>query len=235
MDNLQEIEQDKNSIKYWFEDFFENGFSKIYEKWEKKLPYHINLIDLLHANENAHSRILGKLLQQKSSSGEFEILTSFIQYLTKKNKGKTFNNIKIIRPEITVEIERVDIWIRDFTTKYALIIENKVHWAGDQEEQLCRYVDKTINHGFKKENIYVLYLPPTDNKDPDERTWGPYKDEFQDRYLKITFRDEILPWLKHEVLPKIKNKDTFLRSALEQYIDHLEGMFNLRLIEKDMN
>jgi hypothetical protein len=55
--------------------------------------------------------------------------------------------------------------------------------------------------------------------------------------LKITFRDDILPWLKEDVLPNIKNKEVFLRSALEQYIDHIEGekMFQTNKLYHKMN
>lgn len=47
---------------------------KIKEEWLSKLPYHLNVIDELHINENAHSRILTKLLQYKSESGRYEFL-----------------------------------------------------------------------------------------------------------------------------------------------------------------
>ena len=36
------------------------------EKKKHKTPFHLNVIDELHANENAHSRILIKLLQYQS-------------------------------------------------------------------------------------------------------------------------------------------------------------------------
>ena len=41
---------------------FAEELSKIREKERQKLPYNFNLIDELHANENAHTRILLKLL-----------------------------------------------------------------------------------------------------------------------------------------------------------------------------
>ena len=39
------------------------GFKSVFVEEEGMLPYSINLLDELHANENAHSRILSKLLQ----------------------------------------------------------------------------------------------------------------------------------------------------------------------------
>ena len=41
-------------------------FQNTYKCEENLLPYHFNVIDELHANENAHSRILQKILQKRS-------------------------------------------------------------------------------------------------------------------------------------------------------------------------
>jgi hypothetical protein len=60
-------------------------------------------------------------------------------------------------------------------------------------------------------------------------------DIYKNRYLKLSFKDDILNWLKEKVLPEIKLKNVYLRSAVEQYIDHLEGKFSLRTINNKMN
>jgi hypothetical protein len=221
---------------------------EVYNEAKSKLPYHINLVDLLHANENAHSRILGELLKQKSENGQFEILQSFLQML--KGKNATFGNLCFETPMITIEDERIDIWIRGVNAAGcktdALIIENKIHWADDKEKQLARYIDKTKINGYQNEKIYVIYLPPSNEKDPSPQSWGDYKEDFKNRYLKITFRDDILPWLEDFVLKLDyvqSEKGKFLRSALEQYIDHLKTMFNLnsysqiktKIMNKEMN
>lgn len=210
---------------------FLKKFKEISSKEEVKLPYHINVIDELNANENAHSRILAKLLQQKNpESNRFEILESFVQYL--KKKSDSFCNITIENPDITQETERIDLWVRDKT--YAIIIENKIHYADDKERQLERYIDKTKAKSFRNEQIFVIYLSPR-YEEPDIQSWGKYKDEFQERYLNLSFNDDILLWLKEKVLPNVKLRDVFLRSAIEQYIDHLEGIFSLRTINNKMN
>ena len=46
----------------------------------KSYPYNINIIDELHADENAHSRILMKLLQFNEDKS-FPILDSFLKEL----------------------------------------------------------------------------------------------------------------------------------------------------------
>ncbi|MDR2027270.1 MAG: PD-(D/E)XK nuclease family protein, partial [Prevotellaceae bacterium] len=98
-------------------------------------------------------------------------------------------------------------------------------------------IDTTRGYGFREKQIYVVYLPPVYDKDPDMQSWGKYFDSeiFSERYLKLSFRDDILPWLKDCVLPDVKIKDVYMRSAVEQYIDHLEGIFELRKINKITN
>jgi hypothetical protein len=225
----QEAVQESDNARQLFA--FVSAFMEIHKKAEAKLPYHINLIDELHANENAHSRILAKLLQQNTPHNRFELLESFIEYLTEKKSG-AFRNIRIEKPEITQETERIDLWIRDKTC--AIIIENNIFYANDQERQLERYIDKKKERGFKDEQIFVIYLSPN-HEEPDEQSWGKHKDKFDDRYLNLSFKDDILFWLKEKVLPNVKFKDVFLRSAIEQYIDHLEGIFSLRTINNKTN
>ena len=221
-------------------------FKVVYDREEKKLPYHINLIDELRANENAHSRILEKLLQQQEPTNKkYEILESFLQFILDKYCDKQeFQKIEIKKPQITQEKKRIDLWIRD-QKNYAIVIENKVHNAVDQNDgkivkggQLERYIDITKEHNFKEEQIYVLYLPPTYEKEPSRDSWGEkyFEGEIhKKRYLNLSFRDDILPWMKNRVLPNIRLKDKYLSSTIEQYIDHLEGKFSLRTINNSMN
>ena len=137
---------------------------------EKDLPYNINVIDELHANENAHSRILCKLLQYKDSSNKYRILEDLIQYISQFEGKEKFANIKIASPKIDQEQERIDLWVRDKVTGYAIIFENKVKGAVDQDAQLARYIDKTHKQGFANEKIFVVYLP-NDDHEPEEYAW----------------------------------------------------------------
>lgn len=235
-----------DQINNHFQDLllFLNEFNEIYAQEEGKLPYHVNLIDELRANENAHSKILRKLLQQQEPiSKRYEVLESFLEYIKKICNHEDFCKIRINKPEITQEKERIDLWIKD--NDYTIIFENKIGCAKDRPCQLERYIDKMKVHKYKEEQIYVLYLPPTEGIDPEEQTWGKYyeQDIYKNRYLNLSFRDHILPWLKNnllpwvqnDLLPEIRDKYRFLSSAVEQYIDHLEGKFNLRAINNKMN
>jgi len=91
------------------------------------------------------------------------------------------------------------------------------------------------NYIFK---IFVVYFPRY-NKPPSVESWKKdgrcYKNKFKDRFCILSYRYKIYPWLKDEILPNIDANNTYLRSAVEQYVDYLEGEFNLRNINKNMN
>ncbi|MCR5568083.1 MAG: PD-(D/E)XK nuclease family protein [Paludibacteraceae bacterium] len=212
---------------------FIDDFGRKYEEEKRRLPYHINVIDELHINENGHSRILAQLLCYVNEKGEYEILQSLVNYIVSCKKGESsFSRIRVNKPEITQEKERIDLWVRD--KDYAIIFENKIFNAVDQDAQIARYIKTTRNYGYKDENIFVVYLSPK-GEEPDPQTWGNFKNSFDDRYYNLSFRDNILPWLKEQVLPTVRLKDYHLQSAIQQYLDYLEGLFSLRNIQKTMN
>jgi len=220
-------EEEKLQIKKCWD--FLSEFANRYDEEECKLPYQINVFDELRVrtDENTHSRILAKLFNQKTSDGKHEIFENFIQYIQKKEHG-SFWNIRVKNPNITQEKERIDLLIRD-EGHYAIIIENKINGASDQKEQLARYID-CVKKDFNDNQIFLIYLTSTKDNEPTDQTWGEgrYKEQFKERYLHLTFRDDILTWLIDKVLPNVRLKDKLLSSALEQYIDHLKGMFNTR-------
>lgn len=152
-------------------------FCKQYEIEEEKLgkQYHINVIEELHINENGHSRILCKILQYKNPKGRYVFLEAL---LSKIRDLKPDFPKEVKSPTITQEEKRIDLWVRD--KDYAIIFENKVYNAADQEAQLYRYIKENLNHQ-KEENIYIVYMPEN-HKEPSDNSWGDYKEKFKDRW-----------------------------------------------------
>ena len=192
---------------------------------EKNLPYNINIIDELRANENAHSRIFGKILKYKVNDRHL-FLESFL--------SRMGIECEVINPVITVEKDRIDCLIRD--DNYAVIIENKVHNAVDQKNQIDRYF-KTMrdNYNHDPDNIYIIYLTRSGEKEVSELSLSSgLREILGDRFIKCNFREHILQWLEFDAIPNCQYKDTTLISAIQQYIDHLKGLFYLRESQKDM-
>ena len=220
-------------------------FTRRYKHLKQKLPYHINVIDELHVNENANSRILVSLFKYKDN-GEYTLLKSFI-----RNRLSNWD-IDVFEPQISSEDWRIDLLVRE-KGKYAIIFENKIYDAVLQKNQLARYIIKMRNEDFDPEQIYVVFLPPQ-KYDPTDCSWkvpigecetccdaakcpnmNSLKAEFEDRFKIITFREDIIAWLEEDVIPNCRQKETYLYTAAMQYLDYLKGYFDLRTINKNMN
>lgn len=200
-----------------------------YEALKSKEPYHINIIDELHANENAHTRILIRLLAYKQA-GTYPFLESFMTLL----RGWTEAGLEIGNPKIDSNTEYIDGLIES-PRRYAVIIENKIHWAVDQERQIEKYVMGVRNHGIPSDRIWVVYLTSDGNKTVERYSYTEKAKEIvQDRFIPLNYRSDILPWLKETVLPNCVVKEEWLISALKQYIDHLEGFLGLRTNQKQI-
>lgn len=194
--------------------------------------YNANIITELHANENAHSRILRMLLQYDNGKKEYPILRKFLEI---PNLKKVFGNTDFKSPIFRNEQERIDVLIEE-PSSFAIIIENKIKGAPDQERQLERYIKSVVNgHRVPYDNIYAIYLTDNGEKSVDEcsltenakKKLEYINDNDTGRFVPMNYRYDILPWLEKEVLPNCIEKEELLISALKQYIDYLKCMFGI--------
>lgn len=193
------------------------------EREEKlgKLPFRYNVLEEVRVNENAHTRLLMRLLEYKRARQHF------FDYL----RGKGFASPKMPDPKITVEKHRIDGLIQE-EGKYAIIIENKVCGAVEQGRQLEKYIDKCkkdLNDELEK--VYILYLVNSPGQEPSEQTWGKYTPEyFKGRYLVLSYTEDIVAWiakLKKNFKGDTDKKSKSLRTGIAQYLDYLKLMFKI--------
>ena len=153
-------------------------YKDILKKQDKKLDFNIfDIITDKWKKENFHSEILKFLLEN------YEVFfNNFLELINIKDKKEYLN------AEITNEEARIDILIK--SEKKAIIVENKINWAPDQIEQLARYYEK-IKNGYngeqKREVEKIVYIIPSENKKPDEQTFGKdekIKKEIEARYIE---------------------------------------------------
>ena len=193
------------------------------EEREKKLgelPFFYNILEEVRVNENAHTRLLMRLLQYEPAR------TDFFKYL----EGKGFASLTMSKPKITAEKYRIDGLIQE-EGEYAIIIENKVCGAVDQEGQLGRYINECVGLGYTEKQIYILYLVDRPGTEPSLQTWGEYKEEdFGNRYLQLSYAGDIINWLD-ELLAKVQvdsaKKSNSLQAGIAQYLDYLRLMFKI--------
>ena len=209
----------------------------ILQKYEKNVlsavPYRINLVDILGANENAHTRILGAILRyERVGMRPFAIsfINRFVPYENNEDKCQ--------RPEIAIQKNYIDalIWEKG---KYAIVIENKINWAKDQDKQIETYIEATkeICSIDPKSQCYVIYLTDDGRKKAEgnslttnaKKLLGCEDDDNNSigRYLELNYKDDILPWLKDEVVPNCRYVEQPIITMLLQYIDYLEYRFAL--------
>jgi hypothetical protein len=208
---------------------FIDEFEFRYQEEQDSLPFHFNIVDELHVNENAHTRILMKLLQYEKGK-KFPILLSFIKFLS-----AYFNDdFQICKPRLYIGLEFIDGLIED-PGHYAIIIENKVCGAVDQDSQLERYIETIEKHGFNSSDIYVIYLTLDGNKTASNYSFtlkakkklGFIDNQSTGRFIQINYNQHILPWLKEVIAPTYREED-FLYSGIFQYIDYIEGLLEIR-------
>lgn len=208
----------------------------------KRRPFNMNIIDELHANENAHTRILLKLLQY-SVGGEFPVLQSFLS-MANSILMEDYNGAPVKTAYKKAEI----IYGQDYIDGLilgegqAVIIENKIHNAIDQNAQIERYINTVHQHGIKNERIFVIYLTRNGAKEVQDfsltkeaKKWLDYNEKHSGRFIRMNYRDHIIKWLQDDVLPYCPFKEDLLISAIKQYIDHLEGITGIRKKDLAMN
>jgi hypothetical protein len=168
-------------------------------------------------------------LQYDDGKKKYPILGNFLDIPKVK---QVFGNKEFKSPVFTNERERIDVLIEE-PSSFAIIIENKINGAPDQDTQLERYIESVKGQGISYDNIYAIYL--TDNGEktvgecsltPNAKNYLGYNDECDmGRFIPLNYRYDILPWLEKDVLPNCAYKEELLISALKQYIDYLKKIF----------
>lgn len=217
-----------------------------YDEERRKLQ-RCNVIEQLHVNENAHSRILGDLLSY-SIDGKYLFMESFKKMLA--DKCSDFEQMVDISKMPEVQLEkplkngrRIDIYIENYS-HYAVIIENKVNWAPDQNNQIDDYF-KHISEDTQLEDdeIFIVYLTRDGSKSVSDYSFNQVKSRVgykgkneTGRYLPINFKEDIITWLQ-EAYDKIPLGEEYMeiRSAIYQYTDYLRIKCGLKKDEFEMN
>lgn len=197
-----------------------------------------NLIDEFHLYENQHSRILRMFLEYYDGE-RYPIFESFVELLAMNINSENSFKIKIKKPNFTNEKERIDLLVQE-SNSYGIIIENKINWACDQDEQIKRYLKRMCDKGIPKNRLYAIYLTSDGNKKvtetsltEDAKKMLEYKLESDHgRFFEVNFRNDIIPWLEKKVLPNIKIKEDLLAASIKIYIDYLKGLYDLKIDKK---
>jgi hypothetical protein len=173
------------SLEYYKE------YKSLKEKYEDDKSFNLfKDLTTKEIDERFYSKILSKILDPDTPEiGNIEYLKLFIQLLREKNPriiDYTFTKNNV---EVKTEQEYIDILIAD--KEYAIIIENKIANAADQENQLARYYETVIKDGLTP--LAVVYIPPNHLRNPHFETYtGKYKkrvDDIKKIYVQLPALD----------------------------------------------
>ncbi len=155
-------------------DNFEKYLSIIKEKGSRLGRF--NLFELLNDKyycENFHSYVLKFMLKEVPSFFE-----NFLKLI-----GADVDNFK--NYEVHNEKDRIDVSIE--SDSHAIIIENKIYGAGDQDAQIYRYYKKVVENNQKIVEK-IVYLTPS-KYNPSDNSIGLDIDENEDKNKKDYIKD----------------------------------------------
>ncbi|GEO06557.1 hypothetical protein AAE02nite_42210 [Adhaeribacter aerolatus] len=148
--------------------------SKEHSELEKKeIDIGLNVFQIVsdtYYRENFHSDILQAILSPNGKHKEgYLFLNLFISFLNRHSRNGWIKKSEYQNTIVERETGRIDILIKDLTSKKAIIIENKIYGASDMDRQIPRYVEYIKNQGFSVDSI--VYLVLSGNKQPSTHDW----------------------------------------------------------------
>lgn len=223
-----------NQVFKTFLDYYKEQVGVI----DNKQGFNFNILTEQRGSivENSHTNILMRLLQFRNQYG-YVFLDDFISL--------SGFDIKINDGEVNFESEyfgktkvgqgRIDglIWQQG---NFAIIIENKINHAGNQEQQLARYIDTVLKERIvAQDRIFVVFLTRDGIEIPDAFSQNRMKEcgicDFIEneevagpRYFGCSYSNHIYNWLKDNIQPMIAQKDVVLNAGVIQYIDFLNNL-----------
>ena len=191
-----------------------------------------NVLDEVRVNENAHTRVLVRLLQIPA------VCKSFVGYLAKMRPDLAERLLPFDEADFYVDCFSDYVDARIFCKDKVIIIENKVKDAIDQDAQIDKYVNLELGRHQAKD-IYVIYLTKDGTKKVQDYSFNDSKAvlEFKDarqpgRFIEMNYKDHIVDWLKNGMFFSVADTMTqpYLRSGIQQYLHYFEGpgLLNLR-------
>lgn len=149
-------------IFYIISKYANNDMLEKYRDYIKKNTfnedYPFNIFELIsdtYYKENFHSDIIAKLLEHET------VLKHFLDFINIDASKYLNNDYSVVR-----EKNKIDILIKTDTN--CIIIENKLRWAKDMNEQLSRYYNNCLENNLEVDKI--VYLSPDILKQPTSQS-----------------------------------------------------------------
>ena len=209
----------------------ENKIKKFMTEYHVIVPNEeYNLFEAASLHEFRHSEILYRLLSYEVS-GRLPVLESFLRRLSIDTNIWDFSckSIHISREE-HIDGRPVDVLVvcKSNGKNAALIIENKCCYARDGDGQLHDYIESVKNkYSVTEDRLTCLYLRRIDSLENPGMA-SVVDDSHASLVTVSSYREQIVPWLKDDVLRNLRYGAGVMVSSLIAYIDILESWSGTR-------
>lgn len=210
--------------------------AKDLSKCVKSKPY--NPFAAWKMSENDHTKYLLSILRYHDAHGNYPVLADFLLRFTEE-KGAVINctcpkNVKIEFSHKTSSgkfnaqgfIDGLITFDDDNNEKVGIIIENKIHGACDQENQVRNYISH-LKPNIRLENIWVFYITSDGIKVVDSTKSYNVEAEKEDtnignRFIEINYKEDITEWLQNDILNNGYYPES-LTSIVRTYFNYLRN------------
>ena len=149
---------------------------------------------------------------------KYAFLDSLLRYIRHKKNRNRFPD-KVIAPVISKK-KGTDLLVKD--KDFALILGNFTFGTTNKDSQLLNCVKHITDEGYKEEQIFVINFTTTDTCNPLDYP----EEEWEERYIRLSFREDIIDWMETEVIDIMPLTDYCLAKGIYQYYECLVKMFN---------
>lgn len=204
-------------------------------KCVKSNPY--NPFAAWRMSENDHTKYLLSILRYQDAHGNYPVLADFLLRFT-EDKGTVINctcpkNVKIEFSHKTSSgkfnaqgfIDGLITFDDDNDEKVGIIIENKIHGACDQDNQVRNYISH-LKPNIRLENIWVFYITSDGIKVVSKESYKKEKEgeetNIGNRFIEINYKEDITEWLQNDILNNGYYPES-LTSIVRTYLDYLRN------------
>lgn len=190
------------------------------------------VIDMTSNETSVHSAFIADLLNPKGRHRMRDIfLKQFLELNVFKNMGFDLSNATVEREKYIGNVTedtggRIDILVRDSSSKQSIIIENKIY-ASDQDNQIRRYYNyaQSLNTEYR-----LIYLSLFGDIHDECRTTGNAKNNKKlvlgKDYYALSYEKDILEWLNRcRNMDEVRSKPMIFE-AINHYINLVKYLTN---------
>ena len=204
-------------------------------KAKHQKPY--NVFTAWNMGENDHTKLLLALLRYQDDRGRYPLLNSFLNRFTKGRDRMIYyqhpSNVSIrFNPRYDKDAKHSSIdglimfSVNNNKKRIAVIIENKIFDAPDQQNQIRRYIKHMMqDEKIEKGNVWVLYLTGDGTKEVDKISYNPRNEnddtDIGHRFVALSYKEDVINWLKTDVL-ETRTYPEALTSIVRAYVESLE-------------